>query len=278
LSFCDVIPFGDGPRDNHPVGLKPPNGMTPAEALMLHNCGGGCSTTMARRDKLIEVGGFHERLVSPDWLTWAKLSWITDVVWVGEPLVLYRNHAGNTSIKVQWNRSNQSIRWRLWLQCPPHLQHMRRRILSAARQIQLLRLYIIANRLSGGLGQPHQTQRAGVALMRNDADTIRRSKARIAELKAKPKPTFATPQHGEVRVVENPAMFFDRKLSHAFRNRLNRAGFHRLRYFCSPQHIDSALYPIVGQMEHAAGAGARRSSASAARQAPCPVCADLDLN
>src|ERR1700730_14992687 len=27
----------------------------------------------------------------------------------------------------------------------------------------------------------------------------------------------------------------------------------RLRYFCSPQHIDSALYPIIGQMERAAG-------------------------
>ena len=26
----------------------------------------------------------------------------------------------------------------------------------------------------------------------------------------------------------------------------------RLRYFCSPQHTDSALYPIIGQMERAA--------------------------
>ena len=27
----------------------------------------------------------------------------------------------------------------------------------------------------------------------------------------------------------------------------------RLRYFCSPQHTDSALHPIIGQMERAAG-------------------------
>jgi predicted ATPase len=27
----------------------------------------------------------------------------------------------------------------------------------------------------------------------------------------------------------------------------------RLRYFCSPQHTDSALFPIIGQMERAAG-------------------------
>jgi predicted ATPase len=27
----------------------------------------------------------------------------------------------------------------------------------------------------------------------------------------------------------------------------------RLRYFCSPQQTDSALYPLIGQMERAAG-------------------------
>ena len=27
----------------------------------------------------------------------------------------------------------------------------------------------------------------------------------------------------------------------------------QLRYFCSPQHTDSAFYPIIGQMERAAG-------------------------
>jgi CheY-like chemotaxis protein len=27
----------------------------------------------------------------------------------------------------------------------------------------------------------------------------------------------------------------------------------RLRYFCSPQHTDGALYPVIGQMERAAG-------------------------
>jgi predicted ATPase len=27
----------------------------------------------------------------------------------------------------------------------------------------------------------------------------------------------------------------------------------RLRYFCSPQHTDNALYPMIGQMERGAG-------------------------
>ena len=44
-----------------------------------------------------------------------------------------------------------------------------------------------------------------------------------------------------------------------------------LRYFCSPQHTDSALYPIIGQMERAAGIRLQRHSANEARQArrPC---------
>ena len=31
-----------------------------------------------------------------------------------------------------------------------------------------------------------------------------------------------------------------------------RSHITRLRYFCSPQHTDSAFYPIIGQMERAA--------------------------
>src|SRR5215469_15632257 len=35
--------------------------------------------------------------------------------------------------------------------------------------------------------------------------------------------------------------------------RLTGESHTRLRYFCSPQHTDSAFYPIIGQMERAAG-------------------------
>jgi predicted ATPase len=34
--------------------------------------------------------------------------------------------------------------------------------------------------------------------------------------------------------------------------RLATEPYTRLRYFCSPQHTDSALYPVIGQMERAA--------------------------
>jgi predicted ATPase len=43
------------------------------------------------------------------------------------------------------------------------------------------------------------------------------------------------------------------RLTAALSERLASEPHTRLRYFCSPQHTDSALYPIVGQMERAAG-------------------------
>ena len=41
----------------------------------------------------------------------------------------------------------------------------------------------------------------------------------------------------------------------------------RLRYFCSPQHTDSAFYPIINQMERAAGLEHDDTPDSKARQA-----------
>ena len=43
------------------------------------------------------------------------------------------------------------------------------------------------------------------------------------------------------------------RLTAAFLESLANESHTRLRYFCSPQHTDSALYPIIGQMERATG-------------------------
>ena len=43
------------------------------------------------------------------------------------------------------------------------------------------------------------------------------------------------------------------RLTAALLERLATEPHTRLRYFCSPQHTDSALYPIIGQIERAAG-------------------------
>jgi class 3 adenylate cyclase/predicted ATPase len=43
------------------------------------------------------------------------------------------------------------------------------------------------------------------------------------------------------------------RLTAALMERVTGEPHTRLRYFCSPQHTDSALYPIIGQIERAAG-------------------------
>ena len=45
------------------------------------------------------------------------------------------------------------------------------------------------------------------------------------------------------------------RLTAALLERIAAGPHTRLRYFCSPQHVDSALYPIIGQLERAAGFG-----------------------
>ena len=43
------------------------------------------------------------------------------------------------------------------------------------------------------------------------------------------------------------------RLSAALMERLADEPHMRMRYFCSPQHVDSALYPIIRHWERAAG-------------------------
>ena len=82
---------------------------------------------------------------------------------------------------------------------------------------------------------------------------------------------------GQVVLLSGEAGIGKSRLTAALLERLASEPHTRLRYFCSPQHTDSALYPIIGQMERAAGFSARRHRASEARQARCGAGADLDL-
>src|SRR5216683_6762491 len=43
------------------------------------------------------------------------------------------------------------------------------------------------------------------------------------------------------------------RLTAALSERIGSEPHTRLRYFCSPHHQDSALYPVIGQLERAAG-------------------------
>jgi hypothetical protein len=57
---------------------------------------------------------------------------------------------------------------------------------------------------------------------------------------------------GQVVLLAGEAGIGKSRLTAALLERFVTEPHTRLRYFCSPQHTDSALYPIIGQMERAA--------------------------
>ena len=58
---------------------------------------------------------------------------------------------------------------------------------------------------------------------------------------------------GQVVLLSGEAGIGKSRLTAALLERLAAEPHTRLRYFCSPQHTDSAFHPIIGQMERAAG-------------------------
>src|SRR6476659_8602465 len=58
---------------------------------------------------------------------------------------------------------------------------------------------------------------------------------------------------GQVVLLSGEAGIGKSRLAAALMEALAAEPHTRLRYFCSPQHTDSAFYPIIGQLERAAG-------------------------
>lgn len=68
---------------------------------------------------------------------------------------------------------------------------------------------------------------------------------------------------GQVVLLSGEAGIGKSRVTAALLEHLSGEPHTRLRYFCSPQHTDSAFYPIIGQMERAAGLS--RDDTAAAR-------------
>src|SRR6202011_729449 len=58
---------------------------------------------------------------------------------------------------------------------------------------------------------------------------------------------------GQVVLLSGEAGIGKSRLTAALLESLSTEPHTRSRYFCSPQHTDSAFYPIIGQFERAAG-------------------------
>ena len=58
---------------------------------------------------------------------------------------------------------------------------------------------------------------------------------------------------GQMVLLSGEAGIGKSRLTAALLERLASEPYTRLRYFCSPQHTDSAFYPIISQMQRAAG-------------------------
>jgi class 3 adenylate cyclase/tetratricopeptide (TPR) repeat protein len=63
----------------------------------------------------------------------------------------------------------------------------------------------------------------------------------------------ATAGDGQVVLLSGEPGIGKSRLTAALRERLEGEPYTRLRYFCSPHHQDSALYPFIAQLERAAG-------------------------
>jgi predicted ATPase len=90
-----------------------------------------------------------------------------------------------------------------------------------------------------------------------------RSQAQLAEKRSRP------PRHdpdlllrrweqaksgdGQVVLISGEPGIGKSRIAQAVVERLSGEPYTRLRYFCSPHHQDSALYPFIAQLERAAG-------------------------
>ena len=88
----------------------------------------------------------------------------------------------------------------------------------------------------------------------------------------------ATTGEGQAVLLSGEPGIGKSRLTAAFLERLASVPHTRLRYFCSPQRTDSALYPIIRQMERAAGLAQDEQRRAKMDKVELHVGADLDVS
>ena len=86
----------------------------------------------------------------------------------------------------------------------------------------------------------------------------------------------AKTSEGQVVLLSGEPGIGKSRLTAALLERLAAEPHTRLRYFCSPQHTDSALYPIISQMERAAGFTHADTAQVKLQKARCGARAGID--
>lgn len=146
---CDFIERG-GALDGIVRRIRPPAGMSLAEAFMFDNYGaGGASSAMVKRSVALTTGGFDPRLsAGEDWDFWRRISWRHKIIVLDEALTTIRRHR---------NRPPRSIRAQMvrhlikqTFDTPRHLRHLVVPAWKAALWIEAGNLYCTVDRISAG--------------------------------------------------------------------------------------------------------------------------------
>jgi glycosyltransferase involved in cell wall biosynthesis len=102
----------------------------------------GASNVLVRTDLLRRVGGFDERLTHvPDWDLWLRLAAHGLPAWVPQPLVAYRMHAGNASLRTAEMLAELGVlerRYGLSKTRSPFHRHLAQLCLRSGRHVEAL--------------------------------------------------------------------------------------------------------------------------------------------
>ena len=125
LIFCDIVIFDESGGIPAPP-MRPPPNVSAREALTIRSYS-GCSAAFARRSAVLDVGGFDNAMVGPDWDLWMRLAWRFKVAWSDAHLVWLRQHARNSGLS--WMSTSLATQRKALRTMPRDLWYVRPRVL-----------------------------------------------------------------------------------------------------------------------------------------------------